>query len=358
MDLRLDGPRAGEISVRLGASGVCGSDLSVLKGHLPSPLPLVLGHEGAGTVTAVGEGVTTVGVGDHVVVAAMPQCGVCFRCRRGQPSLCEVSDGVLLTGAMQDGTTRFATADGVAVHQFVAAGTFAEEVVVSAISAVVIPRTVPLAAVAKLGCGALTGFGAAVNAADIRPGYSVCVIGCGSVGLSAVQGVRLSGAAEIIAVDVVAAKRELALELGATAAVEAGDDVVAEVKSLTGGRGVDVAIECVGAQATVDQAIAMTGRGGEVVFVGAGGKDTRVNVRQFSGLVGCAKTFKGVLFGTADIQRDIPRMVAHYEAGELELDRLVNATFPLDDVNDCLAALGQGDVVSAVVTLGVTGEMR
>jgi Zn-dependent alcohol dehydrogenase len=352
MELRLEPPRAGEISVRLGASGVCASDVSVLKGELPGPLPIVLGHEGAGVVTQVGDGVTSVAAGDHVVVTAMPQCGVCYRCRRGQPNLCEVGDPVLLSGAMRDGTCRFTTDDGIAVAQMVASGTFAEEVVVSDISVVRIPTDVPFGPASLLGCGVLTGFGAAVNAAAIHPGYSVCVIGCGTVGLAAVQGACLAGATAVIAVDIVPAKLDLARAVGATVAIAGGgDDVVAMVRKATGGRGADIAIECVGAQGTVDQAIAMTGKGGEVVLVGAGGRDTRVNVPQFRGLVGPGKTFKGVLFGSADTQRDVTRIVDAYRAGTFDLDSMVTHTFPLKEVNDALAALGRADVVSAVVDL-------
>ena len=352
MELELEPPRTGEITVRLGASGVCASDVSVLKGELPSPLPIVLGHEGAGVVTAVGGGVTSVAPGDHVVVTAMPQCGVCYRCTRGQPNLCEVGDSVLLSGALRDGTTRFTTSDGTGVAQMVASGTFAEEVVVSAISVVRIPADVPFGPASLLGCGVLTGFGAAVNAATIRPGHSVCVIGCGTVGLAAVQGARLAGAGTIVAVDLVPAKLDLARAVGATATVLAGgDDVVALVRRETTGRGVDVAIECVGAQATVDQAIAMTGKGGEVVFVGAGDRDTRVNVPQFRGLVGPAKTLTGVLFGSADIQRDVTRIVDAYRDGAFQLDPMVTHTFALKEINDALATLGRSDVVSAVVDL-------
>ena len=350
-DLGLGAPRPGEIAVRLLASGVCASDVSVLEGDLPSPLPIVLGHEGAGVVTEVGEGVTTLAVGDHVVVTAMPQCGTCWRCRRGQPSLCEVADGVLFSGALRDGTSRFTAAGGASVAQMVAAGTFAEEVVVSAISAVRIPADVDAGPAALLGCGVLTGFGAAVNAATIGPGRTVCVIGCGSVGLAAVQGARLAGAEEMIAVDLVPAKLDLALTVGATAAVPAGDDVVDQVRKATGGRGVDVTLECVGAQVTVNQAIAATAKGGEVIFVGAGGADVRVDVPQFRGLVGCAKTFRGVLFGAADIQRDVTRIIDAYRAGDFELDRLVTRTYRLDEINEALAALGGPDVISAVVDL-------
>ena len=219
----------------------------------------------------------------------------------------------------------------------VASGTFAEEVVVSAISAVRIPSDVPFGPASLLGCGVLTGFGAALNAASIRAGHSVCVIGCGTVGLAAVQGARLAGAGAIIAVDVVPAKLDLARMVGATAGiVGGGDDVVAMVRKETAGRGVDVAIECVGAQATVNQAVAMTGKGGEVVFVGAGDRDTRVNVPQFRGLVGPAKTLTGV-FGSADTQRDVTRIVDAYRAGTFQLDPMVTHTFPLEEINDAWA---------------------
>ncbi|GAA5174588.1 zinc-dependent alcohol dehydrogenase family protein [Pseudonocardia eucalypti] len=353
MDLDLAEPRAGEVRVRLGAAGICASDASVRSGDLVSPLPVVLGHEGAGTVVSVGEGVTDPRPGDHVVVTGMPQCGSCYRCARGQPSLCEVGDVVLRSGALRDGTHRFGAPDGTPVAQMVAAGTFAEEVVVSAISTVRIPGEVAFAPASLIGCGVLTGFGAAMNAAAIRPGYTVAVIGCGSVGLAALQGARLAGAAQILAIDLVAGKLELAGTLGATDVIPAGEaaDVVAEVRARTGRRGVDVAIECVGAQATVDQAIAMTAKGGEVVFVGAGGPGVRVDVPQFSGLVGRAKTFRGVLFGAADNRRDVPRIVRAYQDGDLELDRLVTHRFGLDEINEGLASLGRGDVVSAVVEL-------
>jgi Zn-dependent alcohol dehydrogenase len=351
MDLRLDPPRAGEVAVRIAAAGVCASDVSVLNGDLPGPRPIVLGHEAAGVVTDVGDSVTSVAMGDHVVVTAMPQCGACYRCRRGQPSLCEVADGVLFSGALRDGTSRFTTGDGAPVAQMVAAGTFAEAVVVSEISVVRIPGDVPFAAASLLGCGVLTGFGAAVNAATIGPGRTVAVIGCGTVGLAAVQGARLAGAEMIFAVDLVPAKLDLAVAVGATTAVlaDGADDVVELVRKETGGRGVDVTLECAGVQATVNQAIAMTGKGGEVVFVGAGDAGTRVDVPHFRGLVGCAKTFRGVLFGAADIQRDVTRIVDAYRSGSFELDRLVTRTFPLDGINDALASLRAGDVVAAVV---------
>ncbi|MBA3743684.1 Zn-dependent alcohol dehydrogenase [Sporichthya sp.] len=352
LDLELAEPRAGEVAVRIMASGICASDASVQKGALPSPLPIVLGHEGAGVIEAVGPGVTHLAAGDHVAVCAMPQCGHCYRCTRGQPGLCERGDGVLFSGALMDGSTRWRTADGVDVAQFVAAGTFAEQVVVPTISVVKIPADMPFAPASLLGCAVLTGVGAALNTAAIRPGGTVAVIGCGSVGLMAIQGARLAGAERIIAIDLVPAKLEIARAVGATDTLAAGEvDVLLAVKELTAGRGTDTTIEAVGAQVTVDQAIRMTGKGGEVVFVGAGTKGVRINVPQFTGLVGSAKTFKGCLFGSADTHRDIPRLVERYLAGELHLDVLVSRTYGLSAINEGLAAVTAGEVISAVVNL-------
>jgi len=350
MDLELEEPRAGEVKVKIGAAGICASDISVQKGSLPSPLPIVHGHEGAGDVQDLGEGVEHLAPGDQVVVEAMPQCGECYRCGRGQPYLCERGDGVLLIGGLMDGTPRFRTASGRDVHQFVATGTFAEEVVVPAISVVKIPADVPFAPASLIGCGVITGAGAALNTASIREGDTVAVLGCGNVGLSAIQGARLAGAGEFIAVDLVPAKLALAGEVGATALVNARDsDPIDAVREHTQGRGADVTIEAIGLQVTIEQAVKMTGKGGEVVFVGAGGRDTRVDVRQFSGLLSPCKTFKGCLFGWADVQRDVPRLVESYRAGEFELDKLVSRTFRVEEINDGLAALGAGDVISAVV---------
>jgi Zn-dependent alcohol dehydrogenase len=350
LDLELEEPRAGEIKVRIGASGICASDVSVQKGNLPSPLPIVLGHEAAGVVTAIGAEVEAFAEGDHVIVAAMPQCGECYRCARGQPNLCERGDGVLISGGLMDGTSRFKTAAGADVRQFVATGTFAEEVVIPSISAARIPDDIAFAPASLIGCAVLTGAGAALNTASIRPDDTVVVLGCGSVGLCAIQGARLAGAHDILAVDLVPAKLELARSLGASGAINPGDqDVVEAVREHTGGRGANVTIEAIGIQATVDQAIRMTGRGGEVVFVGAGNKDTRVDVRQFSGLVSVSKTFKGCLYGWAHVQRDVAYLIERYQAGEFELDRLVSRRFTIDEINEGFAALGAGDVISAVV---------
>ncbi|HEX4109363.1 MAG TPA: alcohol dehydrogenase catalytic domain-containing protein [Solirubrobacteraceae bacterium] len=350
LELVLEEPRAHEVKVALRAAGLCASDVSVQKGTLPSPLPIVLGHQGAGVVTAVGEEVQDLGPGDHVVIAAMPQCGQCRRCQRGQHHLCEVGDPVFRSGGLIDGSSRFTTPDGADVRQMVATGTFSEEVVVPEISLVKIPVDVPFAPASLLGCGVITGAGAALNTAAIRSGDTVAVLGCGSVGLSAIQGARLSGAGEIIAVDLVPSKLELAGRLGATTLVHGGEqDAVVVARERTGGRGTDVTIDAIGVQATTNQAIRMTSKGGDVVFVGAASMETRLDTALFAGLVGSAKTFKGCLYGEASVQRDITRLVEHYRAGELELDALISQTFTLDEVNEGFVALGAGDVVSAVV---------
>lgn len=351
MDLRLDPPREGEVRVRLTAAALCGSDVSVRAGHLPSPMPVVLGHEGVGEVTEVGPDVRSLRVGDQVVVAAMPQCGRCGRCTREQPYLCEVGDVVLKAGSLRAGDYRFSTQEGTGVAQMVAAGTFAEEVVVPEISCVQVPREADPVLIAPLGCGVITGYGAARRAATIRPWHTVVVIGCGTVGLAAVQGARLAGAERIIAVDVMTGKTDLAEVLGATDSVTADEDVVAVVRELTGGRGADVALECVGAQSTVTQAIRLTAKGGEVVFVGAGGPDVRLDVAHFAGLVGPAKTFRGVLFGAADIHRDIPEMVREHLEGRLLLQETISHRVTLVEVDATLGRLGDPDVVTAVVDL-------
>jgi alcohol dehydrogenase/S-(hydroxymethyl)glutathione dehydrogenase/alcohol dehydrogenase len=213
-----------------------------------------------------------------------------------------------------------------------------------------VPPQLPFAPLSLIGCGVLTGAGAALNTASIRPGDTVAVIGCGSVGLAAIQGARLARAGEIIAVDLVDSKLAMARSVGAAHTIDARDsDPVVAIRELTGGRGTDVTLEAVGAQATVNQAIAITGNGGEVVFVGAGAGDVRIDIPQFAGLVGRAKTLKGCLFGSADVQRDTVRLVDHYIAGELELDRLILARFELDQINEALTALGSGQIHSAVM---------
>src|SRR3954447_21306358 len=260
-DLDLAPPKAGEVLVRMGASGVCHSDLSIQNGTLFGAFPIVLGHEGAGVIEAVGDGDEDIAVGDHVVISWVPQCGTCFFCERGQAFLCEAGANAMMSGGLLDGTTRFSS-DGEPVLQMACSGTFAERSVVPAIGVVKIPDDIPLDIAALIGCGVLTGVGAALNTADIHPGDTVAVIGCGGVGLNVIQGARIAGASEIIAVDLVPTKLSMAREFGATQTVCAAEcDPVAAVLELTGQHGVDVAFEVIGLRQTIEQTITMTRRG-------------------------------------------------------------------------------------------------
>ncbi len=348
-ELELEPPRAHEVMVRLAASGVCHSDLSMQNGTTMVPTPVVLGHEGAGVVEQVGEGVTAVEPGDHVVISWVPQCGDCFFCHKGQTHLCEASNVVLASGGLLDGTPRFSSG-GRPVHQMVAAGTFAERTVVPEWSVVVVDDELDLQVAALMGCAVLTGVGAAVNTAHIGDGDTVAVVGCGGVGLNVVQGARLAGAARVIAVDVNPAKLELARQFGATDTVDAGQgNPVSKVMALTAQRGADVSFEVVGLETSIDQAIAMTRRGGQAVLVGLPRMDAMLAVPAFLGAVMAAKTITGCWYGSADVRRDVPRLVEHYRKGDLELDELISATISLEEVNDAFEAMENGDVARSVI---------
>ncbi|NMO01629.1 Zn-dependent alcohol dehydrogenase [Gordonia sp. TBRC 11910] len=322
-------PGPGEVVVDVTATGICHSDVGVFSGKLPAPLPLVLGHEGAGVVAAVGEGVDNVAVGDHVVLSWLASCGTCYYCQRAEQHLCGRPRTMLGAHTMPDGSTRMSL-DGTAIRQFCGLGSFSQRTVVPSGAAIAISDEVPIASAALLGCGVLTGFGAAVNTGGVRVGDAVAVIGCGGVGLNAVQGARIAGATTIIAVDVHPERLALATRLGATHTLTAGDDVVRSVQRLTGRRGADVVIEVAGRPETVNQAVAMTRRGGTTVLVGAG---PGVAVEEvFNNVVMAGKTVKGCLYGSAYVQRDIPRLVDLYRSGALLLDQLVTETFDFADI--------------------------
>ncbi|MEV7379578.1 Zn-dependent alcohol dehydrogenase [Streptomyces lydicus] len=334
-DVDLEPPSRGEVMVKIGATGVCHSDISVFNATLPNPVPVVLGHEGAGTVVQVGDGVTEVAPGDRVVLSWLAQCGTCFYCVHRQPQLCETAGVAFAKGALLDGTTRYRL-NGQPVYQMAGLGTFSQRCVVPARAAVKIPDTIPFSSAALLGCGVLTGFGAAVNTAGIAVGDSVVVLGCGGVGLNAVQGARIAGARTIIAIDMHQERLELASRLGATEVLQPSDGVVRAVRALTGGRGADHVLEVVGRQETVRDAVKMTRRGGQVVLVGAAGDDVTLTVPAFTGVVMTGKTIRGSLYGSADIKRDVPRLVGLYESGQLKLDELVTETFEFSQVNDAV----------------------
>jgi len=348
-DVDLEAPRAGEVLVRMGASGVCHSDLSIQNGTLMGSFPMVLGHEGAGVIEQVGDGVTDLAVGDHVVVSWVPQCGQCFFCKKGQGFLCEAGQMAMITGGLLDGTTRFSR-DGEPIRQMACSGTFSEQAVIPAIGAVKIPDDVPLEIGALIGCGVLTGVGAALNTANIRKGDTVAVVGCGGVGLNVIQGARIAGAAEIIAVDMLPTKLDMAKEFGATTIVNASDgDPVGKVLELTQQRGVDVAFEVIGLKQTIEQTIMMTRRGGEAILVGVPRMEIMLELPAFFGVVLMSKTIKGCWYGSSNVQQDVPRLLEYYQRGELKLDELISRRIKVDEVNDAFSAMEAGEVARSVI---------
>ncbi|MGV9292646.1 zinc-binding dehydrogenase [Amycolatopsis sp. NPDC003676] len=347
-EITLADPGPGEVVVEVRATGVCQSDVGVFTGKLPAPVPLVLGHEGAGVVVEVGAGVEDLKAGDHVVLSWLASCGSCFYCQRAEQHLCGRPRTMLGAHTMVDGSTRMSL-NGAPVRQFCGLGSFSQRTVVPAGAAIKIPDDIPIASAALLGCGVLTGFGAAVHTGEVRVGDTVAVVGCGGVGLNAVQGARIAGATTIIAIDVHADRLALAAELGATHTLTAGPDVVKQVQALTGRRGADVVIEMAGRHETVQQAIAMARRGGTTVLVGAG---PGVGIDEvFGNVVMAGKTVKGCLYGSAHVKRDIPRLVELYRSGALHLDQLVTETFAFTDiakaVGYCAAEQGARAVVLA-----------
>jgi Zn-dependent alcohol dehydrogenase len=351
-DVEVDEPGPGEVRIAVAASGICHSDLSAQNGDVAFRLPVVLGHEGSGVVEAVGPDVTRVRPGDHVVVSWVPACGRCFHCLRNEQYLCDAAQQAMLSGGMPDGTTRMSHA-GKALHQMAVAGTFSERIVVPEAGAIPIPSSVDLHTAALIGCGVLTGVGAAINTASIEPGDTVAVIGCGGVGLNVVQGSVMAGAGRVIAIDRQPSKLALAIRFGASDVVDAGAvDVAAAVADLTGGRGPDVVFEVIGLQTTITQAVRLARRGGQVVLVGAPAHDVRLDVRVFAGLVTQAKTIRGCWYGSSNPARDVARLLALHAGGRLRLDDLVSRRIALDEINEGLAAVAAGEVARVLVVHG------
>jgi S-(hydroxymethyl)glutathione dehydrogenase / alcohol dehydrogenase len=343
-------PRAGELKLRMAASGVCHSDLSFQNGTIPLPHPsMILGHEGAGVVEDVGPEVHGFSPGDHVCISFVPQCGDCFYCNKGQPTQCEVGTPIARMGTMPDGTCR-TTHDGRELPQLCSVGTFAESTVIPQSAAVKIDPSVDLRSAALIGCGVLTGVGAALNTSSILAGDTVAVIGCGGVGLNVIQGARLAGAGEIIAIDVVWRKLELAREFGATRVIDAGaSEPVEAVHDLTAGHGADVVFEAIGQAKACDQALAMTRNGGEAVFVGMPARDAVLELSIALDLVRSGKTLKGCYYGSSALRRDVPFLIDTYQAGSLKLDELISDEIALEQVNEAFDALERGAVTRSVI---------
>ncbi|MDA8356410.1 MAG: Zn-dependent alcohol dehydrogenase [Actinomycetota bacterium] len=341
-DLTVNDPGPGEVKVRIRAAGICHSDLSGMNGTLPQGAPFVPGHEGAGEIVAVGDGVTDVKVGDHVIVAWTPPCGKCKACLRGQPNLCV---DIFFSIA---GTTHFHES-GSDIFGFAGTGTWAEEVLLPQQGVVVIPDDVPFEVGALIGCGVTTGVGAAVNTAKVAVGSSVVVFGCGGVGISAIQGARICGAAEIVAVDMVPEKLEDAKRFGATHGVHP-DDLMAISAEVTGGEGFDYAIECIGIAPTFRAAWDATRRGGTTVIVGAGRSDAILELNGFE-LFFSEKKLLGSYYGGADVRTEFHRLIRLWKAGRLDLEGMVTSRFGLEGINAGIEALKKGEVIRQIVTL-------
>jgi S-(hydroxymethyl)glutathione dehydrogenase / alcohol dehydrogenase len=347
-DVELAAPKAGEIRIAVRAAGVCHSDLSVQNGTIPFPLPVVLGHECAAEVIDVGEGVSRFEVGDHVVTSFHPRCGRCCFCTRGQGYLCE-SGAIAARGGLLDGTPRF-SADGVPIHQMAMLGTFAEETVIPEISAVRVPAEVPMKIAALISCGVLTGVGAATNTASIRQGDTIAVVGCGGVGLNVLQGARIAGAEEIIAIDRYDSKLALAKQFCATDVVNASAcDPAAAVRDLTQGRGADVTFEVIGLETTITQALEMTRNGGETILVGIPRMDVTLSVPAALTFLYTNKTLRGCWYGSSNVDRDVPKLLDLYERNELKLDELISREIKLEDVNDAFTAMESGEVARSMI---------
>ncbi|UNS96212.1 zinc-binding dehydrogenase [Streptomyces tubbatahanensis] len=334
IDLPDPGPR--QVRVRLAAAGVCHSDLSLAGGTLRQPVPAVLGHEGAGTVVAVGEGVAGLEPGERVVFNWAPNCGACHFCARlSEPWLC--------VRANEATTAPYArTAGGDALYPGLSVAAFAEETVVPQRAVLPLPDGVPLQDAALLGCAMLTGYGAVLHSARVRPGESVAVYGVGGVGLATLQAARLAGAGRIVAVDVSGEKEGLARAAGATDFVPATDRTAKQVRALTeGGYGVDVALECVGRAETIRAAWDSTRRGGRTTVVGIGGKDERVSFSALE-IFHFARELRGCVYGDSDPARDVPLLAEHVREGRLNLGALVTERIALEEVGSAFDALRAG----------------
>lgn len=349
-ELELLPPQGGEVLVRVTTAGLCHSDLSHIDGTLRKPMPLVVGHEAAGVVEALGPGVTELRAGDHVVFAFVPACGHCTPCLTGHSARCANGNAANMKGELLGGGTRFRLGGAPAYHHL-GVSAFCERVVCAQESLVRIPADAPLEIASFFGCAALTGLGAVFNVARVTPGSSVAVFGAGGVGLMALLGALAAGATQTFVVDPIAAKRTLALELGATAAFDpSAGDIAAQIADGASATGVDFAIEAAGSAPAFEAAIASTAAGGTAVAVGLSRKGANVAV-PYGALVVGEKTVRGSFMGSSVARRDIPRYIALWRAGRLPVERLVSGTVALDGLNPAFDRLANGEAVRTLCVM-------
>jgi alcohol dehydrogenase len=348
--LELDPPGPGEVLVRIRAAGLCHSDLSVINGDRPRPLPMALGHEAAGIVEEVGPGVNDLARGDHVVCVFVPSCGHCGPCAEGRPALCEPGAAVNGAGTLLSGERRLHRTDGTPVHHHLGVSGFAEHATVSRRSLVKVDPELPLEEAALFGCAVLTGVGAVVNTARVQAGASVAVLGLGGVGLCSLLGAITAGAREVIAIDLADDKLAFARQLGATATFNARDPDCAEQVRADSRGGVEFAFELAGSVRALKLAYKITRRGGTTVTAGLPPPTATVALPAVN-LVAEERTLKGSYIGTAVPSRDIPRFIQLYRRGRLPVDRLMSGTLALDEINQGFDRLHDGTAIRQVVTL-------
>ena len=346
-ELDLAEPRAGEVLVKVAAAGVCHSDWHLMTGATKHALPVVPGHEGSGVVQTLGQGVTRVQMGDHVALNWAPNCGHCFYCEDGRPSLCEAYVGPIWAGTMMDGTTRFSQ-NGQPVYHFSAVACFAEYIVVPEQCCVSLPQDVPLAVAALIGCAVTTGVGAVLNTAQVKPGSSVAVFGAGGVGLSIIMGAKLAGADRIIAIDTNESKGDIAQAFGATDILLAGAETNSAIKRMTEGRGADYVFEAIGLPQVQEQCLEVVRPGGLVVLVGVSPMGSGTNLPGAI-ITRQEKTVTGSYYGTANTARDFPLYADFYREGRLDLDRLVSKTFTLAQINEAYEEMLGGELARGII---------
>lgn len=347
-DVSLERPGPGEALVKIVSAGICHSDLAAIEGVRRFPLPVVLGHEAAGVVTEVGEGVTSAKVGDHVVLSFVASCGRCIYCQSGRPALCDPGRQANRNATLINGAKKFSR-NGEVIGHHLGVSAFSEYTVVSDKSLIPLPKELPLEKAALFGCAVTTGFGAVMNTARVKPGSSVAVFGCGGVGLNIVQASRIAGAATIIAVDVLNEKLEVASKLGATHLINSRmTDPVEEVKKITDGKGVDYAFEAVGITGVMEQAFRSTKKQGMTVCLGMTSADSRIVIPS-SLLIDEERQLVGSFMGSAVPIRDIPLLVNLYLSGRINLDYVISRYITLDEINEAMDRLATGEVMRQVI---------
>jgi len=346
-DVELAEPKADEVLVRVAAVAICHTDVAAKEGDMPVPTPIVLGHEGAGTVEGVGSAVTTLKPGDHVVLTTAVSCGKCPSCWMGRPTLCRTSGERVFRGTMLDGTRRLRRKDGTELNHIFCQSSFAQYAVVSERTAIKVRDDAPLDKVCLLACGSTTGIGAVLNVAKVPAGASVAIFGCGGVGLSALLAAKYANAGRIISIDALDWKLDLAREMGATDTVNATkEDPVERIRALTRA-GVDFSFECVGKPETIAQAFDAIRPGGMTVVSGGVPRGQKVSIDGFSLLL--QKVLTGATEGATVPARDIPLYVELFMAGKLPIDRLISRTYSLDQINEAFAAFERGEIIRGVI---------